>query len=56
MRLKSVIDGKQVNIPVLLQAAMEGRRRLNRLSVGDTKLKAVEGRARKRTALHNLES
>ena len=33
-RLKSVVDGKQVNIPVLLVTAMEGRRRLGQLGVG----------------------
>ena len=33
-RLKSVVDGKQVNIPVLLVIAMEGRRRLGQLGVG----------------------
>ena len=34
MRLKSVIDGKQVNIPALVIAAMGGRRRLGEPGVG----------------------
>ena len=33
-RSKGVVDGKQVNIPVLLVIAMEGRRRLGQLGVG----------------------
>ena len=33
-RLKSVVDGKRVNIPVLLVTAMGGRRRLGQLGVG----------------------
>ena len=33
-RLKSVVDGKQVNIPVLVYVAMEGRRRLAKPGVG----------------------
>ena len=33
-RPKGVVDGKQVNIPVLLVIAMEGRRRLGQLGVG----------------------
>ena len=33
-RLKSVVDGKQVNIPVLDVSAMWGRRRLGHPTVG----------------------
>ena len=33
-RLKSVVDGKQVNIPVPILDAMWGRRRLGQPSVG----------------------
>lgn len=33
-RLKSVVDGKQVNIPVLCIGAMWGRRRVGQPSVG----------------------
>ncbi len=33
-RLKSVVDGKQVNIPVPLGNAMGGRRRLGQPGVG----------------------
>jgi hypothetical protein len=33
-RLKSVVDGQQVNIPVLLIIDNEGRRRLNQPNVG----------------------
>ena len=33
-RPKGVVDGKPVNIPVLLVIAMEGRRRLGQLGVG----------------------
>ncbi len=29
VRLKSVVDGQQVNIPVLIITGIEGRRRLN---------------------------
>ncbi len=34
MRQKCVVDGKQVNIPVLDSIAMGGRRRLGQPSVG----------------------
>ena len=33
-RLKSVVDGKQVNIPVLEMSAMWGRRKLGQPPVG----------------------
>ena len=38
VRLKSVIDGKRVNIPVLVVTAMEGRSRLGERSVGCLRL------------------
>ena len=34
VRLKSVVDGQQVNIPVLIITGIEGRRRLTRPDVG----------------------
>ena len=37
-RLKSVVDGKQVNIPVLGKAAMWGRSRLGYRTVGYVRL------------------
>ena len=34
VRLKSVVDGQQVNIPVLIIAGIEGRRRLGWPDIG----------------------